>query len=182
MKKILLIIYCFLLVDPMANIINAQNTLVYFRYDIVPNDIGKVIALIDSVRERTEGRFVLYYENQSYEDNKYEDLVSSKDFLRYTSIYEPENEETHFSQFSSSLLNETVTETHLSGKNDKQWKYIFILSDAAQKQELIKLILVNSLQKRLRAIQFIIYDEMSQVHKESFVQLVDNNNTIILEY
>jgi len=182
MKKVYRFLLFLLLVNAVANMTYAQNTLVYFRYDMVPNNIGKVIAIIDSINERTDGRFILYYENQVFESNKYDELVSSKDFLRYTSIYEPENEESAFSQLCCNLLSESVNGMNLRGDNDKEWKFIFVLSSATQKQDLMRLISINSLKDRLGKIQFIIYDEMSQVHKETYKQLIKNNGIMVLEY
>ena len=181
MRKLVVCLLGFILLNvfPKAD---AQNTFVYLRYDLIPNDISRIQLLLDSLKANTEGKFVLFFENNSYEDEEYDELTSDKGFLRYTSLYEPEIEKQKFSEACERLLDETVTICRLTGSKDYEWKYVFVLSDESVRQELFRLISTNSLSERVKRLQFLIYDNRSNVTKMTYRESIDNNNLTIFNF
>ncbi len=164
--KRLLFILCGVVV---CFVLQAQNHFVYLRYDETTNDYSLLKRKISNLKSDCRGKFVLFFDGKIYNDDEVDELFRKMEFLQNTQIYEPIEEENRLFAWFEKTLDERVSKDwRLYGLNDDKWRMTFITYLDASRRDLCQLIDIHGLPNRFSNMEFLLYDEETEITTLSF--------------
>lgn len=150
-------------------LVQAQNHFVYLRYDETTNDYSLLKDKISYFKNECRGRFVLFFDGKIYNGEEVDELLQQINFLQNTQIYEPVEESITLSSWFKKTLDEHVAKDgRLYGLNDAKWRMTFIAYSEASRQDLCQLLDIHGLPNRLRRLDFLLYDDDTEISTLSF--------------
>jgi len=163
--------------------LNAHNSFIYLRFDESTNNVYSIRQKIQELLNSSDDA-VLFYEHQSYDDNKLSQLLDSRDFLSNISVYEPYIETQELCATMEEMLRETTCQNDnklcITGLNDTNWKLYFIIPESAGRKELVRWLDINGLLSRSIILHFITYNQYTDLKMYSFSQFTENIDDLLL--
>ena len=156
------------------------NCFIYIRYDYPTNNYSKLHSEIERLYEQTSEKCVVFYDGKFAENQKVRDLIDGRDFLSSTTIYNANAEMESISNFFTRELTERIdkTSTKIYGEGDNRWSIVFIMSKNDEFADLCKLLNVSNIDDRNIDVNFIVYDDNTQIEKLRYSDVASDNNLL----
>lgn len=147
----------------LSSLACAGNRLFYLRYDQMCDNYPAIIRYIQSIKNTTKDRFVLFYDNKLYENDKIKNLFNSPGFLANDDVYYYKAERDIFLQkVSRDLLEERVVKGHIKGSNDADWEIYFLVHTDSDVEQLCNYINAAEFNHRL-TVHYLQYDTNGKI-------------------